>query len=90
MAITDQEEARRYFEACVDHAMRLGSDRETAERIERSNLGYYAGYCDRETAERVVRLFDCAYPIFGRAYPSPDEAFAAGQRVAARRQEEKG
>jgi hypothetical protein len=65
MAITDETEARAYFEKCVRHSMAHGNDRKQAERIERANLGYYAGYYDNETRERVERLFRCAHPVFG-------------------------
>jgi hypothetical protein len=61
MEITDQAEADRYFERCVEHMMRHGHDRNEAERIERGNLGYFAGYYGDETRARVERLFRCAH-----------------------------
>lgn len=81
MEITDPEEAASYFEECVQHQMSFGTDRVEAEKIERVNLGYYAGYYDHETRERVERLFDCAHPVFGKAAdhkPTVEQAFAAG------------
>jgi hypothetical protein len=86
MKITDQAAADAYFEACVQHNMSRGNnDRAEAERIERSNLAYCAGYCDHETRERVERLFRCAHPIFGRiaerGAPTPEQAIAAGRRA---------
>ncbi len=65
MMITDQAEADAYFERCVDHMMRVGHDRLEAEDIERQNLGYFAGYYDSKTRERVERLFRCSHPILG-------------------------
>lgn len=65
MTITDQMEADLYFQECVTHAMAHGRERDEAVAIERANLGYYAGYYDRETRERVERLFKCAHPVFG-------------------------
>jgi len=67
MKITSQEEADAYFAQCVAHMMSFGYSREEAERIERSNLGYWAGYFDHETRGRVERLFRCAHPVFGSA-----------------------
>ena len=88
MKITDQAEADAYFEQCVQHSMSFGRTREEAESIERSNLGYYAGYCNTETRWRVERLFKCAHPIFGaiaeKGEPSPDEAFRMGQEFGAK------
>jgi len=65
MKITDQAEADEYFAVCVQHTMSFGIDREKAEDIERQNLGYYAGYYNDETRERVERLFHCKHPFFG-------------------------
>jgi hypothetical protein len=70
MAITDQEKANAYFEQLVEHTMKYALDdkyktREAAEQVERSNLGYYAGYYSAGTRERVERLFLCQHPIFG-------------------------
>ena len=82
MEITDQSEADDYFERCVRHCMRHGSSRSDAEKIERSNLGYFAGYYGHETRDRVERLFHCSHPVFGsiaeRGAPTAEEAFAAG------------
>ena len=82
MEITDQAEADRYFEECVQHCMTFGKSREEAEQIERSNLGYYSGYYDGETMQRVFKLFRCSHPVFGTSVPTPDEAFKRGQEMA--------
>lgn len=86
MELTTQEEADVYFEQCVAHAMAWGSSREEAEKIERANLGYFAGYYDSDTRERVERLYRCSHPVFGsiaeKGAPTPDEAFAAGVNAA--------
>lgn len=63
MEITDQATADDYFEKCVTHSMIFGNTRKEAEDIERQNLGYYAGYYDNETRERVERLFHCQHPL---------------------------
>lgn len=83
--ITDQSEADEYFEALVEHTMRFGHSREEAEKIECTNLGYWAGYYDLETRLRVERLFGCEHPFFGSAaegQPTPEEAFEMGHRLA--------
>jgi hypothetical protein len=86
MKITDQGEADEYFEACVRHSMGHGKTREEAEQVERSNLGYFAGYYDHETRGRVERLFKCAHPVFGaiaeKGPPSAEEAYNAGVAIA--------
>lgn len=102
MNIYTQEEADEYFEACVQHFLRLqmqdgfSPKRDLAEQIERTNLGYWAGYYDNETRARVEKLFNCAHPVFGAIAecgpPTPEEAFKMGMQWAgelkAKRQEQ--
>ena len=83
MKIKDQDEARVWFERCVEHCMRVRPcEREEAEEIERGNLGYWAGYYSADTRERVERLFNCSHPVFGsiaaKGQPTAKEAFLAG------------
>ena len=86
MEITDAAEAQEYFEACVLHTMSFGKSREEAEQVERSNLGYYAGYYSEETRQRCERLFSCAHPVFGsiaeHGQPSAEEALRLGEQLA--------
>ena len=82
MTITDAEEAKEYFEACVEYSMRFGNSRQKAEANERISIGYWAGYYDSETAARVHRLFGAVHPIFGLTRPTPEEAFEAGRALA--------
>lgn len=85
MEIETQEDADVYFDRLIEHHLRTSPEplsREKAEEIERSNLGYHAGYYSHETRERVERLFRCAHPIFGsiaeNGPPTMEEAFRAG------------
>ena len=88
MEMTDPAEAAAYFERCVAHSMERGHDREEAERIERVNLGYYAGYYSNETRARIERLFLCAHPVFGAIAavdpPTAEEASREGVKTAQR------
>lgn len=87
MGIDNQAEADQYFETCVEHTMTFGKTREEAVKIERQNLGYYAGYYDEATRERVGRLFKCSRPIFGsisKGSPTPEEALEAGKKWASK------
>ena len=85
MEITDPQDAKEYFEALVTRQiMHCGKTRVEAEKIERSNLGYWAGYYDRETAVRVLKLFGAAHPIFGTHEPTPEEALQTGINLAKR------
>lgn len=89
MKITDPEEAKQYFEACVLHNMLISNhSREKAIEIEKTNLGYYAGYYDSEIRARVEKLFNCEHPIFGpisEGEPTAQEAFDTGKKLASNR-----
>lgn len=84
MEIQTEAEALEYFEALVKHSMSFGKTRDEAERLERSNLGYFAGYYSHDTRERVERLFKCAHPIFGsiaeKGAPTAEQALIAGMQ----------
>lgn len=87
MEITEQADADDYFARCVEHTLTFGRHTQAeAEAVERSNLGYFAGYYDHETRERVERLFRCSHPIFGSiaemGAPSASDALVAGVRAA--------
>ena len=87
MEITEQADADAYFEECVRHSMEhFGKTRTEAEELERTNLGYYAGYYGSETRDRVERLYACSHPVFGKlaehGEPTAEEAFDAGRRMA--------
>jgi hypothetical protein len=79
MKVQTEAEAQEYLEACIEHCMRVANcTRAEAERIEKANIGYWTGYCDHDTADRVMRLFDCEYPYFGRDHPPLEKGFAMG------------
>jgi len=78
MDLKTHEEAVEYFERLVEYGMSQGQSRERAEEVQRSNLGYFTGYYDQETAARVFKLFRCAHPLFGTARPDAMTAFKKG------------
>ena len=83
MNVQTEAEAKEYFDAIMKSLMEHhGKSEETAADIVKSNLGYWTGYCDSETARRVFRLYGCAHPIFGVSRPSAEEAFDAGKKMA--------
>ena len=83
--IKTREEAAQYFkdyvafiQKAIDKEGKEGKGKD-AVAIAKSNLGYFAGYYDGETMERVNRLFDTSHPIFGRAFDvTPEQALKAG------------
>ena len=85
MKAQDQQTANACFERCVEAHLQARPERtrKEAEQIERSNLGYYAGYYDSETRRRVERLYGAIHPIFGsiikHGEPTPEIAFEMGR-----------
>jgi hypothetical protein len=79
MKIIDEKEAQEYFESLVNWAViHHNQNKEQAIEMEKRNLGYFAGYYDIETQERVERLFSCAHPTFGtikdKGQPTAEQA----------------
>lgn len=86
MEIKDQEKADSYFDFLVQMLLVWEPQpRVQAESIVRSNLGYYAGYYDDVTRERVERLYKCSHPILGAIAEtgeiSPEQAFELGVKL---------
>jgi hypothetical protein len=79
MKVQTEAEAKEYLEACIEHRMRVANrTRAEAEHIEKTNIGYWTGYYAHETADRVMRLFDCEHPYFGRDHPPLEKVYAMG------------
>ena len=83
MDVQTEEEAKAYFAALVRRHIRLtGDSDEEATRVERINVGYYAGYYDADTRQRVYSLYGFGHPFFGRMEASPDQLLNAGKAYA--------
>lgn len=87
MKLTTREEADDWWESAVENLTTLfNKSREEAEELVAGNLGYWTGYYDAETAQRVFELFahrNVSHPIFGkRRDVTPREALDAGARLA--------
>jgi len=68
MEITDEADAQQYLEAYIEYQEQFKNEftaGNTARSICLQNIGYYTGYYNLETQERVLRLFKTEHPIFG-------------------------
>ena len=86
-AKTDKNKASDFFKAYVEYILNVNDDVNTyteAEEIAKSNLGYFAGYCNREICDIIYKTYQCSHPIFGdKPYDvSPEEAFEKGMERA--------
>lgn len=68
MQMKTKEEAEKYLDELTDICLRLRPllSRAEAREIQLKNIGYWSGYYPRDTAKRVLELFDTRHPIFGR------------------------
>ena len=73
---------RGYTEHLVTHWNRSP---EQAEKIAKTNIGYFAGYYGSEEQQAVYEVFGAVHPIFGTPVADPptvEEAIEAGRRMA--------
>jgi hypothetical protein len=85
-----KEKARQIVQWKVDEMMDvLGYEANEARRITLINIGYYTGYMDHETADKVMELFETEHPVFGRTHPTPQEAFRLGRELGEKMKKEK-
>jgi len=65
-----KEEAQQYFTDMINYLCKEYPDqpREEHIRIQLSNLGYFAGYYDKKTYNRILKWFNTSHPIFGKNY----------------------
>jgi hypothetical protein len=60
---------------------------ETAAANILSNIGYFTGYLDHASADRIMEMFDCEHPVFGRTHPTTEEAYRIGLEYGQRSKE---
>lgn len=86
MKMIERYEARVYLHRiALLCAESNGCTYERGLDIAKSNVGYWAGYHDRETRTRVERLFDCVHPMLGPVAETPidpEEIFRMGGEYA--------
>jgi hypothetical protein len=77
-----KEDAKKIVDQQVEEMVSvLEYEPEKARVIVLRNIGYYTGYLDHETADRVMELFDTEHPYFGRKHPSPEEILKMGMEL---------
>lgn len=82
----DKEKAKEYLKALIKHCVKMSAierpqdnvDEVEATRIVNSNLGYWAGYYQKGTIEKVHEVFGSVHPVFGSETPTTTEAFNKG------------
>lgn len=82
----EKEKAQEWFNLLVQDLMLRGEKEytiEEAERITRSNIGYFAGYYGESERRAVAEVYGAMHPIFGNDFsPTGSKALEAGKRLA--------
>ena len=82
----DRKTSKKYFDELVKHCFEMSKierphdnvDMEEVTRIVHSNIGYWAGYFEKGTIEKVHEIFGSAHPVFGKETPTATQAFNMG------------
>jgi hypothetical protein len=45
------------------------------------NIGYFSGYYSKEKSKEICQVFRTEHPVFGKTDPSPEQAFAMGEKM---------
>lgn len=86
LAKNDKQEAQNFFKAYVKYILE-DNDKvntiEEAERIAKSNFGYFAGYYNQEVCDIIYETYQCSHPIFGDKpfSVSAEDAYKKGLEV---------
>lgn len=66
LAKTNPEEAKDFFYEYVNFiSMEKHLSWDEATKRAKSNLGYFAGYYNKETRDIIYKVYDTQHPIFG-------------------------
>ncbi len=66
LARENKEEAQEFFKEYINYISKEnGCSLEEAERIAKSNFGYFAGYYNQEVCDIIYKTYQCSHPIFG-------------------------
>ena len=75
-------EAKDFFHEYVNHICMVNHySWDKSIEIAKSNLGYFAGYHNKEVYDIIYKTYQCSHPIFGdKSFDvSPEEAFNKGK-----------
>ncbi len=85
LAKTDKNEAAKFFKCYIEYIYNDNDNinvnsLEEAERIAKSNFGYFAGYYSQEVCDIIYETYQCFHPIFGDKpfNVSSEEAYQKG------------
>ena len=83
LAKENKKEAQEFFKQYIQFILEDNDKVNTlkeAERIAKSNFGYFAGYYSQEVCDIIYKTYQCSHPIFGDKpfEVDPEEAYKKG------------
>ena len=83
LAKENKNEAQEFFKQYIQFILEDNNKVNTieeAERIAKSNFGYFAGYYTQVVCDIIYETYQCSHPIFGdKPFDiSPEEAYRKG------------
>lgn len=87
LAKENKNEAQEFFKQYIQFILEDNDNVNTieeAERIAKSNFGYFAGYYSQEVCDIIYETYQCSHPIFGDKpfSVSPEEAYQKGLELS--------
>jgi len=78
------EEMQARFDKLMSNLLRTHPDvnPEQLRSTQLSNLSYIAGYYDHKVFQNIMQWLGTSHPVFGRNYPTPEEALEKGKKLA--------
>lgn len=77
----DSDRCQAFLTSCIEYIMSKNNcNIAEAERIAKSNLGYFAGYYNNSVYETINKAYGAVHPVFGRNpfEVTPEEAYRNG------------
>lgn len=68
LAKENKKEAQEFFKQYIQFILEDNDEVHTieeAERIAKSNFGYFAGYYNSNVCDLIYKTYQCSHPIFG-------------------------
>lgn len=81
-AKTKKEMLARFDKLLKEVVKKYGGTKESNRVMQLSNIGYFSGYYDKKTWDRVHKWLGATHPIFGASYPTTEQALNSGKTYA--------
>uniref|UniRef100_A0A6M3JI19 Uncharacterized protein n=1 Tax=viral metagenome TaxID=1070528 RepID=A0A6M3JI19_9ZZZZ len=76
-----EDEVKQFYKEYIE-ALKIKNDTNlSAKELAAKNVGYICSYFSDEAMRLWYETLNIEHPIFGKTYPTPEEAFKKGQEM---------